>query len=73
MRTYRQLSMHLGGLGGHQQREKRSQSWGPAGQLPTEGAWGAVGRLYEMVRKGRANPFWPPVDPDRRGDTQEVK
>ena len=25
-----------------------------------------------MVRKGRANPFWPPVGPDRRGDTQEV-
>ena len=32
----------------------------------------AVGRLYEMVRKGRANPLWPPVGPDRRGDTQEV-
>ena len=25
----------------------------------------AVGRLYEMVRKGRANPLWPPVGPDR--------
>ena len=33
----------------------------------------AVGRLYEMVRKGRANPLWPPVGPDRRGDTQEVR
>ena len=44
----------------------------PAGQPPTEGAWGAVGRLYEMVRKSRANPLWPPVGPDRRGDTQEV-
>ena len=26
-----------------------------------------------MVRKGRANPFWPPVGPDRRGDAQEVR
>ena len=24
-----------------------------------------LGDLYEMVRKGRANPFWPPVGPDR--------
>ena len=24
-----------------------------------------LGDWYEMVRKGRANPFWPPVGPDR--------
>ena len=43
------------------------------GALPTEGASVPLGDLYEMVRKGRANPFWPPVGPYRRGDTQEVK
>ena len=33
----------------------------------------AVGRLYEMVRKGRANPLWPPVGPRPEGcDTQQV-
>ena len=32
----------------------------------------AVGRLYEMVRKGRADPLWPPVGPEPRGDTQQV-
>ena len=32
----------------------------------------AVGRRYEMVRKGRANPLWPPVGPDRGVETQEV-
>ena len=24
-----------------------------------------LGDLCEMVRKGRANPLWPPVGPDR--------
>ena len=33
----------------------------------------AVGRLYEMVRKGRANPFWAACGPRPRGDTQEVR
>ena len=31
-----------------------------------------LGDWYEMVRKGRTDPLWPPVGPDRRGDTQEV-
>ena len=32
-----------------------------------------MGDWYEMVRKGRADPLWPPVGPDRRGDAQEVR
>ena len=63
--------MHLGGLGGPSVEGEAKPVLGPGGATDRR-SLSAVGRLYEMVRKGRANPLWPPVGPDRRGDTQEV-